>query len=103
MKKLLILSTLALTLAACSTGPKLPVTEIQVTGTYTYTVKPTESIVSVNPGKIGTKFCYTDKALAGTQVCNNLVTGTRTVASGYGLNVVFTEPDAPTASPLPRH
>ena len=96
MKKYLSLSVLALALAACAQPPAapLPVTEIHVTGTYTYTVKASESIVSVNPGKTGTSFCYTDKNLSGTQVCNNLVTGHRTVPSGYDLGVVFTEPDA---------
>jgi hypothetical protein len=93
MKKLFLLSTLALTLAACGGTPK-PTTEIQITGTYTYTVTASQAIVSVNPGKKGTKFCYTDKTLNGVQVCNNLTTGTRTVASGYDQGVVFTEPDA---------
>ncbi|WP_407570740.1 hypothetical protein [Deinococcus altitudinis] len=102
MKKLLTLSVLVLTLAACARPPvaPLPVTEISVTGTYTYTIKATESVVSVNPGKVGTKFCYTDRNQT-TEVCNNLVTGTRAVKSGYDLKVVFTEPDAPIASPAP--
>ncbi|WP_407572154.1 hypothetical protein [Deinococcus altitudinis] len=104
MKKFLTLSVLALTLAACAQPPAapLPVTEISVTGTYTYTVKATESVVSVNPGKVGTKFCYTDKTLNGAQVCNNLATGTHAVKSGYDLGVVFTEPDAVSAPALTR-
>ncbi|MGY2892741.1 hypothetical protein [Deinococcus sp. UYEF24] len=103
MKKFLTLSVLALSLAACAQPPAapLPVTEISVTGTYTYVIKATESVVSVNQGKTGTRFCYTDNKLAGVQVCNNLVTGTRAVKSGYDLGVVFTEPDAPAAPSAP--
>ena len=96
MKRALILSALALTLAACSTTTP-PVTETRVTATYTYAIKATETTVSVNPGKVGTKFCYTDKLLNGTLVCNNLSTGQRTVQSGYSLGVVFSEPDAPVS------
>jgi hypothetical protein len=104
MRKLLILSTLALTLAACSTGPKPTEVKIYITSTYSYAVSSTETVVAVRPGKTGTQFCYTDSRLAGVQVCNNLATGTRTVPSGYDLGVVFTEPDAPATSPAPpRH
>jgi hypothetical protein len=104
MKKLLTLSVLALTLAACSTAPKpvppQPVEiKIYMTATYKYEVLPLATVVSVRPGKVGTRFCYTDSKLAGTQICNNLVTGSRTVQSGYNQGVVFTEPDAPTPSP----
>jgi hypothetical protein len=90
MKKIFLLSALALTLAACA---QAPVTEISVTNIYTYTVKASETIVAVRPGKTGTSFCYTDRSQT-TEVCNNLVTGSRSVPSGYDLGVVFSEPDA---------
>ena len=105
MKKFLTLSVLALTLAACAqpTATPQPATEIHVTATYTYTIKATESVVSVNPGKLGTRFCFTDSRLAGVLVCNNLYSGGRTVSSGYDLGVVFSEPDAvPAPAPAPR-
>ena len=100
MKKHLILSALALTLAACSkpAAPRPAEIKLYLTATYSYAVSPTESVVAARPGRLGTRFCYTDDKLAGVLVCNNLVTGTRTVLSGYDLGVVFTEPDAPTST-----
>ena len=65
--KYLTLIALALTLAACSTAPRPPDVYIQITGTYTYAVSPTQTVVSVRPGKLGTRFCYTDRTLAGVQ------------------------------------
>lgn len=100
MKNLLLSSALALTLAACSSTPA-PVSPtpkpaealVYRSATYTYTITATTSVVSVNAGKLGTRFCFTSTALAGVQVCNNLVSGSRTVPSGADQGVVFTEPD----------
>ena len=99
MKRTLLLSALALTLAACGgTSKPVPLTDIRVTGTYTYAVSARQTVVTVRPGKLGTRFCYTDSSLSGPQVCHNLDAGQIAVTTGYAFGVVFTEPDA-TASP----
>ena len=100
--KYLTLAALALTLAACSAAPKLPDVNIRVTGTYTYAVSARQTVVAVRPGKLGTRFCYTDSSLSGLQVCHNLDAGKITVTTGYDLGVVFTEPDAAAGPALTR-
>lgn len=102
--KYLTLTVLALTLAACSkpAAPQPAEIKIYLTATYSYAVSPAESVVAVRPGKLGTRFCYTDRSLSGLQVCHNLDAGQITVQTGYALGVVFTEPDSAASPALTR-
>ncbi|ULH15986.1 hypothetical protein MF271_04965 [Deinococcus sp. KNUC1210] len=91
MKKILILATAALALAACGPKGTPPLTvELRQTRDYTFAVGPTRTDAEVKPGHLGTTFCSTDAQPNSSQICNNLTIGKRVVETGRDFNAQFT-------------